>query len=135
MSIDAVNTIKTLRLTNCTKISGVGLEPFRGSKIIEHIDLQIIENHRSPTLDPNGSGYYISIPDNSLISCCHVLPIVNSIIDRWMEEGGCALKYLRLPHSFRDENHGWRLRGLRTTVARYKELMLNKDGVELFEMQ
>jgi hypothetical protein len=70
MSIDAVNTVKTLRLTNCTNITGVGLEPLRGSTIIEHIDLQIIENHRSPTLDPDGSGNYISIPDNSM--CCRL---------------------------------------------------------------
>ncbi len=125
-----MNTVKTLRLTNCTNITGVGLEPLRGSIIIEHIDLQIIENHRSPTPHPDlGDGYYISIPDNSVISCGHVLPIVNSIIDRGME-GGCALKYLRLPHSLREDNHHRRgeLCGLRTTFARYKELMLNRGG-------
>ena len=37
--IDAVNTVKRLRLSNCTNISGSGLEPLRGSTIIEQIDL------------------------------------------------------------------------------------------------
>ena len=35
--IDAVNNIKKLRLTNCINITGVGLEPLRGSIIIQQI--------------------------------------------------------------------------------------------------
>eukprot|EP00985_Skeletonema_marinoi_P006094 scaffold2645_cov96-Skeletonema_marinoi.AAC.1 len=44
--IDAVNRLKTLKLTNCINIIGVGLEPLRGSSIIEQIDLSLVENIR-----------------------------------------------------------------------------------------
>ncbi|KAK1734944.1 hypothetical protein QTG54_014404, partial [Skeletonema marinoi] len=41
LSIDAINNLKRLRLTNCINISGVGLEPLRGSTIIQQIDLSL----------------------------------------------------------------------------------------------
>ncbi|KAL7448558.1 hypothetical protein ACHAWC_000725 [Mediolabrus comicus] len=39
LSIDAVNTLKVLKLIGCDNISGVGLEPLRGSSVLEQIDL------------------------------------------------------------------------------------------------
>ena len=35
---DAVRKLERLRLANCTNISGSGLEPFRGSVVIQMID-------------------------------------------------------------------------------------------------
>jgi hypothetical protein len=48
--IDAVNRVKKLKLTNCIHIKGVGLEPLRGSTIIEQIDLSLVGKHQSPRL-------------------------------------------------------------------------------------
>ncbi|KAK1740898.1 hypothetical protein QTG54_008150 [Skeletonema marinoi] len=42
LCIDAVNKVKRLKLTNCVNIIGVGLEPLRGSLIIEQIDLSLV---------------------------------------------------------------------------------------------
>eukprot|EP00985_Skeletonema_marinoi_P001863 scaffold758_cov116-Skeletonema_marinoi.AAC.4 len=42
LCIDAVNRVKRLKLTNCVNITGVGLEPLRGSLIIEQIDLSLV---------------------------------------------------------------------------------------------
>ena len=87
MCVDAVNNVKRLKLTNCTNITGTCFEPLRGSLIIEQIDLSLVGNE-SPDLDP--------LP---LISCDHVLPILDSIIER----EGCALKYLQFPFMWRKE--------------------------------
>ena len=39
VSIDAKNTLKVLKLIGCDNISGAGLEPLRGSSVLEQIDL------------------------------------------------------------------------------------------------
>ncbi|KAK1740855.1 hypothetical protein QTG54_008107 [Skeletonema marinoi] len=80
--IDAVNKVKKLKLTNCINITGVGLEPLRGSTIIEQIDLSLVGKHQSPILKPNPS-----------ISCEIVLPILDSIIER----EGCWLSHVQFP--------------------------------------
>ena len=85
---DAVNNVKRLKLTNCFAITGAGLEPLRGSSIIEQIDLSVVYNTHQPDLDPQ-----------PLISCEHVLPILDSIIER----EGCALKYIQFPFVWRNE--------------------------------
>ena len=87
LCIDAVNRVKRLKLTNCIKISGIGLEPLRGSAVIEQIDLSLVGNE-SPDPDPAPT-----------ISCNHVLPILESIIER----EGCALKHLQFPSVWRNE--------------------------------
>jgi len=87
--IDAVNNVKRLKLANCTKITGVGLEPLRGSLVIEQIDLSLVGEHQSPVLDD------LSPP----ISCDHVLPIFDSII----ASEGCLLKYIQFPSVWRNE--------------------------------
>jgi hypothetical protein len=76
-----------LRLTNCIKITGVGLEPLRGSVIIEKIDLSLVGFHESPDLNPEPP-----------ISCNTVLPILDSIVERGEE---CALKLLTFPKVWR----------------------------------
>jgi hypothetical protein len=50
LRIDAINNLKTLKLTNCINISGIGLEPLRRSLIIEQIDLSLTGEHQSPVL-------------------------------------------------------------------------------------
>eukprot|EP00985_Skeletonema_marinoi_P006090 scaffold2644_cov78-Skeletonema_marinoi.AAC.3 len=80
--IDAVNRVKKLKLTNCINITGAGLEPLRGSTIIEQIDLSLVGKHQSPRLS--------SRPP---ISCDFVVPILDSIIER----EGCSLRHLQFP--------------------------------------
>ncbi|KAL3804401.1 hypothetical protein HJC23_011329 [Cyclotella cryptica] len=88
LCVDAVSRIKTLRLANCISITGAGLEPLRGSAIIEKIDLSLVGDHESPILDVEPS-----------LSCDFVLPILDSIIER----DGNALKYLQFPHAWQKE--------------------------------
>ena len=46
LSINSINNLMTLRLTNLLSITGVGLEPLRGSTMIEKIDLSLVGDHR-----------------------------------------------------------------------------------------
>ena len=50
LSIDAINNLKTLRLTNLLNITGIGLEPLRESTMIEKIDLSLVGDHEIPKL-------------------------------------------------------------------------------------
>ena len=84
--IDAVNKLKRLRLTNCTNITGEGLEPLRDSTIIEQIDLSLAGDGENPRFD-------IDPP----ISCELVLPILFSIIAR------CSVKQLQFPFKWRKQ--------------------------------
>ncbi|KAL7448274.1 hypothetical protein ACHAWC_000493, partial [Mediolabrus comicus] len=81
--IDAVRKVKKLRLTNCMNISGTGLEPLRGSDVIERIDLRI--NAWDRRSEP-------------AISCDDTIPILESII----EDEGCALLHLQFPKKWRN---------------------------------
>ncbi|KAL7490987.1 hypothetical protein ACHAWT_000604 [Skeletonema menzelii] len=87
LCIDAVNNLKRLKLANCTKITGVGLEPLRGSLMIEQIDLSLVGDNQHPELDPEPP-----------ISWEHVLPILDSII----AVEGCALMHLQFPLVWRN---------------------------------
>eukprot|EP00985_Skeletonema_marinoi_P002828 scaffold1170_cov125-Skeletonema_marinoi.AAC.2 len=51
LCIDAVNKVKRIKLTNC-HIKGAGLEPLRGSIIIEQIDLSLVGEHQRPKINP-----------------------------------------------------------------------------------
>jgi len=90
LCIDSQNNLKKLRLTNCINITGAGLEPLRGSTVIENIDLSLGGNHESlPQLDPEPP-----------ISCDEVLPILDSIIETGENS---ALKFLVPPKVWRKE--------------------------------
>ena len=89
MCIDAVHKLKILKLTNCINITGVGLEPLRGSRIIAKIDLSLVGEHKSPLLDPEPP-----------ISRDVVLPILNSILNG----EGSALKQIQFPKKWRTFN-------------------------------
>ena len=84
--VDAVNKLKILRLTNCTNMNGAGLEPLRGSVIIERIDFTLVGEKENPYLDPDPP-----------ISRESVLPILDTII---IVEG--ALKHLQFPRHWRN---------------------------------
>ncbi len=85
--INSVDSVKSLKLANCTNITGTCLEPLRGSAVIEQIDLSLV-GRESPDLDPEPP-----------ISCHLVLPILHSIIER----EGCALKHIQFPSVWRKE--------------------------------
>eukprot|EP00984_Skeletonema_dohrnii_P004632 scaffold1635_cov124-Skeletonema_dohrnii-CCMP3373.AAC.6 len=85
LCIDAVNRVKRLKLTNCVNIIGAGLEPLRGSIIIEQIDLSLVGEHQSPSISPEPS-----------ISCDIVLPILDSIIE--------STKYFQFPMKWRNRS-------------------------------
>ena len=121
---DAVNNVKRLKLTNCVAITGAGLEPLRGSVIIEQIDLSLVGEHQSPVLDPKPS-----------ISRDDVLPILDSIIS----QEGCQLKHMEFSHLWREqEPQLWREQGRPTSagaslyafVDRYNQTMRD-NGEEI----
>ncbi|KAL7537536.1 hypothetical protein ACHAXR_007895 [Thalassiosira sp. AJA248-18] len=68
--IDAGNHLQTLKLAGCVNITGRGLEPLRGSLVLEQIDLSLVGEHESPHIEPK-----------PLISETEVLSILASIID------------------------------------------------------
>jgi hypothetical protein len=110
LCVDAVNTVKRLKLTNCIGITGVGLEPLRGSTMIEQIDLSLVGKHQIAKIDPEPP-----------ISCELVLPILNSIIS----QDGCSLIHLQFPKKWQ------RARGqqFEDFVTRYKQMLTNRGGV------
>eukprot|EP00984_Skeletonema_dohrnii_P005621 scaffold1983_cov84-Skeletonema_dohrnii-CCMP3373.AAC.1 len=109
LCIDAVNRVKRLMLTNCFNITGAGLEPLRGSLIIEQIDLSLVAHHKSPNLEPAPP-----------ISCDHVLPILDSIIS----QAGCQLKHMDFPSVWRNfpVHHE-----LLPFLTRYDQMLQNRD--------
>ena len=91
--IDAVHTIKKLKLRGCIAITGSGLEPLRGSVILEQLDLSLI-----------GSSSYSNEKSSTLVfppvlSESAVIPILDSIIDNSLS----VLKHLQLPKKWRDQ--------------------------------
>eukprot|EP00986_Skeletonema_menzelii_P000109 scaffold16_cov147-Skeletonema_menzelii.AAC.8 len=111
LSIDAVNNLKTLRLTNLLNISGIGLEPLRGSTIIEKIDLSLVGDHEIPKLCPEPP-----------ISCTDILPILDSIID--MGEAS-SLKLLIFPKKWREERNNTES-DFHAFLTRYNELLCSR---------
>eukprot|EP00984_Skeletonema_dohrnii_P021424 scaffold10700_cov90-Skeletonema_dohrnii-CCMP3373.AAC.3 len=117
LCIDAVNKVKRLKLTNCVNITGVGLEPMRGSIIIEQIDLSLVGEHQNP------KKYYPEPP----ISCNHVIPILDSII----ATEGCALRHVQFTFvwlqepSIDSEFHQF--------IQRYNQMWANREEVSCLE--
>ena len=85
---DAVHHLKTLKLTNCVGITGVGLSPLIGSTVLESIDLSLVGSNKSPAIDP--------VPP---ISAEIVVPILESIIGTEENE----LEQVTLPKNWRIE--------------------------------
>ncbi|KAK1740857.1 hypothetical protein QTG54_008109 [Skeletonema marinoi] len=108
LCIDAVNRLKRLKLTNCINITGVGLEPLRGSTIIEQIDLSLVGDHQSPNISPKPP-----------ISCEFVLPILDSIIER----EGCSLRHVQFPSVWSEGGKSIQFEQFR---IRYNEMLDNR---------
>ena len=115
MSIDAGNKLKRLKLTNCVAITGAGLEPLRGSLVIQQIDLSLVGNE-SPDLDPEPP-----------ISCQFVLPIFDSIIER----EGCALMHLHFPSVWQKEPSSDS--EFHAFIVRYNQMRRNRGTVSCLE--
>ena len=86
--IDAQRALKTLKLTHCFGITGLGLEPLRGSVVLERVDLCLVEQYESPVITPDPA-----------ISVDVVVPILDSII----EQEASLLRHIQLPKKWRDE--------------------------------
>ncbi|KAL7531848.1 hypothetical protein ACHAXR_004271 [Thalassiosira sp. AJA248-18] len=86
--INANKRMKVLKLTGCVNITGHGLEPLRGSIVLEQIDLSLAAQHESPAIDPEPS-----------ISEAVALPILDSIVGA----DGSSLKHIQLPHAWREK--------------------------------
>ena len=87
-AIDAVNNVKSLKVTNCIGITGAGLEPLRGSTVLERIDLSLVGDHENPTINPEPP-----------ISVSAVVPTLESIIGA----EGNSLVHVQLPKKWRLE--------------------------------
>ena len=88
LAIDAVNNVKSLKVTNCVGITGAGLEPLRGSTVLERIDLSLVGDHENPTINPEPP-----------ISVSTIVPILDSIIGA----EGNSLVHVQLPKKWREE--------------------------------
>ena len=84
---NAKTTLNILKLTGCVSITGRGLEPLRGSTVLQQIDSSLVGNNEGP-LDQEPS-----------ISEAVVLPILHSIIDTHSN----SLTKIRLPVKWRKD--------------------------------
>ena len=71
-------------LCGCTNIEGHGLNPLRGSVVLEQIDISLVGKHDCPKIEP---------PKISLEA---ILPILQSIVS----SDGCSLKYVLFPEKW-----------------------------------
>jgi len=82
---DAVNHVKTLRLTHCYGVTGVGLQPLVGSTVLETLDLSLVGNHEKPT-----------VSTKHIISAEVVMPM----LDRMVSTEGSLLLLVHLPNKW-----------------------------------
>ena len=93
LCIDAAKNVESLKLTRCYNITGRGLEPLRGSKTLERIDLSLVGDHDDPRV-------YIGI---GKIKVKEVVPILKSIVIN-KSSGACPqLRHVQLPFQWRQE--------------------------------
>ena len=114
--VDARNTLKRLKLAGCVKIIGHGLEPIRGSLVLEQIDLSLI-GHESAWAERERE---------QLISKDAVIPILESIV---VNAGGSTLKHVALPRSWRSRSPiESQSQLLVQFVERYNQLLENRNA-------
>ncbi|KAL7553764.1 hypothetical protein ACHAWF_017093 [Thalassiosira exigua] len=106
--LDAVNKVKRLKLAGCTNISGQGLEPLRGSSVVEQIDLCLAEEHTRPTNTPSPK-----------ISVAKVIPILRSII----RAEGSALKHLQFPEKWAEKRSPM----LETLINEFSDILDHRE--------
>ncbi|KAL7502460.1 hypothetical protein ACHAXN_000602 [Cyclotella atomus] len=85
--IDAVHKVKVLKLTYCYKVTGSGLEVLRNSRVLEQIDLSLVDTHELPT-----------IPNETMISVDEVVPILDFMI-----QNSNSLKQIQIPKRWQED--------------------------------
>ena len=78
--IDALSKLKRIKLINCYSIRGDGLNPLRGSVVLEQVDLSLVEQEEE-------------------YNCRHKLSVdaVVPILDSIVEKDGCAIRHIDFP--------------------------------------
>jgi len=110
----AQHKLKRLMLTNCTKITGIALEPLRNSSVIEQIDMSSMAEHEDRSL--------LSVTLHTPISFDDVLPILDSIV----ATEGFSLKYLVFPKAWCDyRSRSLNMSELHQFIMRYNEMRGN----------
>jgi hypothetical protein len=98
---DAINTFKVFKLKGCFNIVGHGLEPLRGSRVLEQLDLCSVGSKKSwhPSIPKSNSSRLESYfpPLLPLLSQEVVIPILDSIID----DERSVLRHLSFPKKWR----------------------------------
>ena len=98
--INARDVLKRLKLCGCTNITGLGLNPLRGSVVLEQIDLSLVGKHENPEI----------VDPESKISQELVISILDSIIS----SDGFSLKYTKIPQE-------WRGNGMNGLTVEFRE--------------
>ncbi len=93
--IDAINTIKVLKLKGCINVVGHGLEPLRGSRVLEQLDLCPVDNEEGvkSTRDEDRFLFHL-LPS---LKEAAVVPILDGILD----DVRSALRHLSFPKKWR----------------------------------
>ncbi len=107
--INAKDTLHILKLAGCVNIIGSGLEPLRGSAVLEQADLSMVGRYEEASITPE-----------PLVSCEVVVPILGSIIDT----EGCSLRYIQYPQIWRDDDD--QMDELQQFAERYNQLWRNR---------
>eukprot|EP00580_Thalassiosira_gravida_P015411 CAMPEP_0201668130 /NCGR_PEP_ID=MMETSP0494-20130426/18124_1 /ASSEMBLY_ACC=CAM_ASM_000839 /TAXON_ID=420259 /ORGANISM="Thalassiosira gravida, Strain GMp14c1" /LENGTH=427 /DNA_ID=CAMNT_0048148377 /DNA_START=125 /DNA_END=1408 /DNA_ORIENTATION=- len=120
--IDASKNLQVLKMTNCSNITGRGLIPLRGSRVVKQIDLSLVGKYDNPAfkicqpadVDDDDDDDDATTNNDTMrpladstnrnnklprITEHEVLPILDSIIDATPR---AALEQLTLPKSFRN---------------------------------
>ena len=87
--IDGARSVESLYLTGCTRLTGKGIGPLRGSTVLKRIDISLVKtsDHR---------------PDACALELDQVLPVLDSIIANKDNK----LRHLQLPKKWRSEKDG-----------------------------
>ncbi|KAL7533683.1 hypothetical protein ACHAXR_008072 [Thalassiosira sp. AJA248-18] len=99
-SIDAANSVKHLKLTHLSAVTGRGLEEdLRTSSVLERLDLSLVEQHEPPDKPFFILGDNDVVPlllEEIVLSEEIVLPLLGSMID----QPSCSLRHLQFPHKW-----------------------------------
>ena len=109
--INAHDVLKRLKLCGCINITGIGLNPLRGSAVLEQVDLSLVGKHEKPKINPE-----------PMISGEAVVPILESIIST----DGCSLKYIKFPWKWRVGREDYEL--LAQFNRRYNDMFTRRSS-------
>ena len=90
LRIGALAKLKKLKLTGCTNISGEGLDPLRGSVLLEQIDLSLVAEHKSPEI------YQTPLSQENILT----------ILDTIIERDDNVLRSIVFPKRWREQQRG-----------------------------